>query len=70
MTLDEAARTAFAVRALSADQARDLGHGKKIPAAGMVGEYAGFSPQGSLVALLEERDGTACPTAVFQPAGG
>ncbi|EFV13674.1 tRNA pseudouridine(55) synthase TruB [Segniliparus rugosus] len=67
--LDDAARAAFAARPLTEGETRDLGYGKKIPPVGLSGEYAGFAPDGSLVALLEEQGGAARPSVVFQPAG-
>ncbi len=80
LPLAEAAAAAFPRRDLSADEARRLAHGARLPAspqpAGTVdpgtvdqgtGEppTAAYAPDGSLVALLAERDGQARPLVVF-----
>jgi tRNA pseudouridine55 synthase len=69
MPLAEAAAAAFGRRDLSADEARRLAHGGRLPAgppgAGTPGPTAAFAPDGSLVALLAEQDGQARPLAVF-----
>jgi tRNA pseudouridine55 synthase len=67
--LDQAAAAAFGRRDLSADEARRVAHGGRLPAgppgAGAPGPTAAFAPDGSLVALLAEQDGQARPLAVF-----
>jgi tRNA pseudouridine55 synthase len=64
--LAAAAAAAFARRDLSAEEARRLGHGGRLPATGAgPGPVAAFAPDGSLVALLAEEDGQARPLAVF-----
>ena len=67
--LARAAAAAFARRDLSADEARRVAHGGRLPAgppgAGPPGPTAAFAPDGSLVALLAEQDGQARPLAVF-----
>ena len=67
--LARAAAAAFARRDLSADEARRVAHGGRLPAgppgAGTPGPTAAFAPDGSLVALLAEQDGQARPLAVF-----
>jgi tRNA pseudouridine55 synthase len=64
--LDQAAAAAFARRDLSADEARRVAHGGRLPAGpGAPGPTAAFAPDGSLVALLAEQDGQARPLAVF-----
>ncbi len=61
-----AAAAAFARRDLSADEARRVAHGGRLPAGpGASGPTAAFAPDGSLVALLAEQDGQARPLAVF-----
>jgi tRNA pseudouridine55 synthase len=61
-----AAAAAFARRDLSADEARRVAHGGRLPAGpGAPGPTAAFAPDGSLVALLAEQDGQARPLAVF-----
>jgi len=66
--LAQAAAAAFARRDLTADEARLVGHGGRLAAAGPVGAagpVAAFGPDGSLIALLTEEDGQARPLAVF-----
>jgi tRNA pseudouridine55 synthase len=64
--LPEAAAGAFARRDLSADEARAIVHGVRLPATGTGPEpVAAFGPDGSLVALLTDSDGAARSLAVF-----
>jgi tRNA pseudouridine55 synthase len=69
MPLAQAAAAAFPRRDLSADEARRLAHGGRLPAGppgtGTPNPTAAFAPDGSLVALLAEQDGQARPLAVF-----
>ncbi len=67
--LAEAAAAAFPRRDLSAREASMLAHGAVLPAAGAPpGEpVAAFGPDGTLIALLTERDGQARSLAVFVP---
>jgi tRNA pseudouridine55 synthase len=66
--LVEAAATAFPVRALTAAEAHSLSHGASLSAQGATaGPVAAVAPDGTLVALVEERDGAARPLAVFVP---
>jgi tRNA pseudouridine55 synthase len=69
LPLAQAAAAAFGRRDLSADEARRLAHGGRLPAGppgpGTPGPTAAFAPDGSLVALLAEQDGQARPLAVF-----
>jgi tRNA pseudouridine55 synthase len=77
LPLAAAAAAAFPRRDLTVAQARDLGHGVRLPATG-TGEtpVAAFAPDGSLVALLTDEEGRARSLAVFAtelaagPAGG
>jgi tRNA pseudouridine55 synthase len=69
LPLAAAVRAAMHVRAISTEQARDLSYGKSIAAVGIPGVHGAFAPDGSVVALLEEREGTARPLVVFTPAG-
>lgn len=68
LSLDAAVRTAFLVRDVGEDEARALSYGKFLEAAGIPGVYGAFAPDGTAVALLQERDGQARPVLVFQPA--
>jgi tRNA pseudouridine55 synthase len=79
MPLARAAAAAFPRRDLSADEARRLAHGARLPAAGetagktAAGTAAGtageptaaYAPDGTLVALLTEQQGQARPLVVF-----
>jgi tRNA pseudouridine55 synthase len=65
--LAEAAAAAFPVRPLTGAEAQSLSHGASLDAAGTAGPVAALAPDGSLVALLEDRDGRARPLAVFVP---
>ena len=66
--LAEAAAAAFPVRPLTGPEADSLSHGASLSAAGAgPGPVAALAPDGTLVALVEERDGRARPLAVFVP---
>jgi len=69
----EAARAAFGVRELSADEARELSFGRRIacgePAGTADAPVAAFAPDGTLVALLADDDGARSrPVLVLAPA--
>jgi tRNA pseudouridine55 synthase len=68
--LAEAARAAFPVRELSAEEARALGYGQRIPCAepGRREPVAAFAPDGTLVAMLDESAHIARSHVVFAPA--
>ncbi len=71
--LSQAAAAAFARRDLTADEARAVAHGVRLPATGAGPEpVAAFGPDGSLVALLTDSDGAARSLAVFatSPSSG
>jgi tRNA pseudouridine55 synthase len=69
--LADAAAAAFPRRDLTAEQARLVAHGARLPAtvparpSGEAGPVAAFGPDGSLIALLTEEAGQARPLAVF-----
>ena len=66
--LEDAAAAAFPSRPLTEPEARSLSHGVRLPAAGLgPGPVAAFGPDGALVALLTEEDGTARSLVVFVP---
>lgn len=77
--LAEAVAAAFPARQLTGDQARALSHGAALtvtgapsPATGPAGPgpagpVAAFGPDGTFIALVEEKDGRARPVAVFVP---
>ncbi len=71
--LSQAAAVAFVRRDLTADEARAVAHGVRLPATGAGPEpVAAFGPDGSLVALLTDSDGAARSLAVFatSPSSG
>jgi tRNA pseudouridine55 synthase len=62
----EAVRAAFPVREVDTAEAVVVSHGGPLPAAGLgPGPVAVIGPDGVFLALVEERDGRAKPTAVF-----
>ena len=66
LPLAQAAAAAFPVRELTADQARSLSHGGRLPGeGGETGPVAAFGPDGTLIALVQEKDGVTRPLAVF-----
>jgi tRNA pseudouridine55 synthase len=80
LPLAEAAAAAFPVRELTADQARSLSHGGRLPglaaqagpeagagSSPQTGPVAAFGPDGTLIALVQDKDGVTRPLAVFVP---
>jgi tRNA pseudouridine55 synthase len=68
LPLKDAAAAAFPSRLLTEPEARSLAHGVSLPWAGPApGPVAAFDPEGTLIALIAERDGAARPLAVFVP---
>lgn len=68
--LAEAARTQLPVHEVSAEEARSLGHGQRIPSGSVRAEaVAAIDPGGRLVAVLDESRSTARARVVFAPAG-
>jgi tRNA pseudouridine55 synthase len=67
LPIGDAARVAFAVREVGAEEARVLSHGGRLPATGGGGEgpVAVFGPDGTFLALVEDRGPIAKPLAVF-----
>ncbi len=68
--LAEAARAALDAREISADEARALGFGQRIPSAepGRADPVAAFGPEGDLIAVLDESRTTSRAHVVFAPA--
>ncbi len=66
--IDDVARAGFPVRELTAEEAAAVRHGRRIAAAGIDGTYAGFGPDGSAMALLEESGEVARTVVVIRPA--
>jgi tRNA pseudouridine55 synthase len=69
-SLADAARATFPVRALTEREARALGYGQAVDASGGASDevVAAIGPGGTLVALLQDRNGTARPVLVLAPA--
>jgi tRNA pseudouridine55 synthase len=68
LSLADAIERAMPVRLVTADEARELGFGRAVSAAGLEGTYGAVGPDGSAVALLAESVGSARPVVVFRPA--
>lgn len=69
LPLDVAVARSFDGRQLTAQEAIDLSHGKRLEPSGAPGPIGAFDPGGRCIALVEDRDGAARPTVVFRPAG-
>lgn len=68
LPMAEAVAAAFPRRDVTAEQARLVAHGGRLPAAGLGnGPIGVFAPDGTLLALVEERGGQARSLAVFVP---
>ena len=68
LPLPDAVVRAFPTRTVEAGEAERIRHGVALPAAGVgPGPYGVFAPDGSVLALVEERDGLARPLCVFVP---
>ncbi|MDH6113179.1 tRNA pseudouridine55 synthase [Kitasatospora sp. MAP12-15] len=67
LPIGEAATAAFPRWEIGADEARLLSTGVRLPAPGLGvdGPIAVFGPDGTFLALVEEKDGKAVPVAVF-----
>ncbi|MEZ7132148.1 tRNA pseudouridine(55) synthase TruB [Nonomuraea sp. AD125B] len=66
LPIGEAVAAAFPRRDVTAEEARIIGHGGRLPAAGLgEGPIGVFGPDGTLLALVEEQGRTARPLAVF-----
>jgi len=68
MTLDEAATRFFARRDATPDEATVLSHGGPLAPVGIEGPYAVFGPDGTVIAIVAEREGKARAEVVFAPA--
>lgn len=67
LPLADAARRGFPPREVSAEQARILAHGGRLPPIGLPGPYAVFAPTGDVIAIVTERGGAARPDVVLAP---
>jgi tRNA pseudouridine55 synthase len=68
VSLDDAAERFFPLRRLAPDEAEALGHGRRLAATGRPGTVAAVAADGTLVALVSDRDELAVPLVVFRPA--
>ncbi|GAA1887379.1 tRNA pseudouridine(55) synthase TruB [Actinomadura bangladeshensis] len=68
LPMNEAVAKVFPRRDVSAEDARKVAHGGRLPAAGLgPGPVGVFAPDGTLLALVEEQGRAAKPLAVFVP---
>ena len=68
LSVTDALRARFPARELSADEARAVRYGQKLAATGSADVVAAFDPDGRGIALLADRDETARPVLVLDPA--
>ncbi len=69
LPLAEAVAAALPVRAVDADEARELSFGRSLEPTGDPATHGALAADGRVVALLQDRDGRARPVLVFAPAG-
>jgi tRNA pseudouridine55 synthase len=69
LPLAAAVRAAMPVREIDPDDRRALSYGKSLGPIGVEGTYGAVTADGTVIALLQERDGAARPVLVFEPAG-
>ncbi|GAA3811233.1 tRNA pseudouridine(55) synthase TruB [Sphaerisporangium flaviroseum] len=68
LPMADAVAAAFPRMDVSEDQAKLIGHGGRLPSAGLgSGPIGVFGPDGTVLALVEERGSTLRPLAVFVP---
>ena len=68
LPLTRAATTVFSTRPVTAEEARALAYGQRIPASGAPGLHAAVDEAGRLVALVEDAGATARVAVGFPPA--
>ena len=69
ISLPAAVAAAFHRPDVTAAEAGAVAHGVRLPAVGLgPGPYGVFGPEGEVLALVEEREGSARYLAVFAPA--
>ncbi|UWZ46386.1 tRNA pseudouridine(55) synthase TruB [Dactylosporangium matsuzakiense] len=67
MPLPAAADRCFPRRDATAEEAKTLSHGGPLTAIGLTDPYAVFAPDGTVLAIVQERDGKARPEIVLVP---
>jgi tRNA pseudouridine55 synthase len=67
-SLDDACRTIFPRRDLTADEALATSHGRALMPAGIDGVYAATAPDGHVIALLRDYGEKTKPVVVLRPA--
>ena len=68
LSITDALRARFPARDLSSDEARAVRYGQKLVATGSADVVAAFDPDGRGIALLADRDESARPVLVLDPA--
>ncbi len=68
LNLTDVARATFQSRELVRDEVNELSFGRVLTPNSTEGIFAGISPDGRLIALLSNKDGSAKPIAVFAAA--
>jgi tRNA pseudouridine55 synthase len=66
--LPAAVRACLPVRHITLEEGRELSYGRPVPPVGLGGTYAAFTPDGAVVALLQETAAQARPVLVFVPS--
>jgi tRNA pseudouridine55 synthase len=66
--LPAAVRACLPVRHITLEEGRELSYGRPVPPVGLGGTYAAFTPDGAVVALLQETAAEARPVLVFVPS--
>ncbi|MGN6610079.1 MAG: tRNA pseudouridine(55) synthase TruB [Jatrophihabitans sp.] len=69
LSLADAVRQAMPVREVDESEARALSYGKSLPPQGIAGTHGAVGPDGDVIALLQEREGSSRPIVVFTAAG-
>ena len=68
LPIDEAVRTAFPLREISADEAESISQGRWLEPIGMKGVYGVVDPDSNVIALLKEEGRRASSVLVVRPA--
>ncbi|WP_024796754.1 tRNA pseudouridine(55) synthase TruB [Tomitella biformata] len=68
LPIDEAVRTAFPLRDISADEAEAISQGRWLETVGIKGVYGVVDPGGNVIALLKEEGRRAASVLVVRPA--